>query len=301
MSWSFSDITATTYVATVTATVTKSGVYFIDGGHGYLGSSTTPDSPTGVVMQETLHVFGLTPGTTYHRHAECVGGAADGTVSTLPAYAPPRLLLRGPTTVLASSPRRVRSPVVATATDALGNPLATTCTPTLLPVSAGKTQHRVRCTSAKDSYGQQAVGYRVVTVLGSDAQLARLLRTLGSSPLRRHLVAARALGQAHRTAAEARELARALEAVAEAHLSVARASSVRVAILRIGRALGRHLHVVRPGETVWGIVRAQLSSRGRPVGEHLVAFAVRRTFAANPGVRHGHGVLRPGTVLVLPF
>lgn len=87
----FSEVTQTSYVVTATATVLVSGVFGWDAGHGYLGSSTTPDAPDGEVRTSRMHVSGRTPGTTYTHRASCPPAAASATVRTLPALVCPRV------------------------------------------------------------------------------------------------------------------------------------------------------------------------------------------------------------------
>ena len=296
MSLSFAHVTAESYEVVVEAVVTRPGVFQLGEGHAYFGTSETPADAAGVPMTSTATILTPEPGDTTWT-ASCVGGSASGVVHVPGPPAPPQVTLRGPTTVAASGHAGAPNPLVATALDARGRQLPTSCSPAVL--RPGRTA--VTCTSAADSAGRVGRATRIVTVLGAEAQLGRLRDELVPGRLRDLVEAARVAVVRRDGPAAARRLGLVLDQLPSAGLPARRSADVRAALLRVGRVLGLSIpsvHVVRPGETVWSIVTDALrTTTGSPPSQHEVALGVRLVLARNPGALDRRGVLHPGSVL----
>jgi hypothetical protein len=300
MTLQFANVSYRSYDVVVSAVVTRPGVFQLGDGHAYFGTSETAPDPAGVVMTATATIITPEPGAQERWTASCLGGHVTGVVQVPTAPVPPRLTVRGPSTVRATGHHGVADPLAATAVDAHGRTVAAHCTPAVLPIIPRQT--RVTC-SARDSAGRVGVATRVVTVLGAGAQLAHLRDTLGAGRLR-DLVEASHSAVEHRDGpAAARRLGLVLDALSSSGLRGQRLRDVRADVVRIGHVLGRPIpavHAVRPGETPWSIVTDALRQRtGSTPDDHAIALGVRLLLAVNPGALDRFGVLHPGTVLAL--
>lgn len=302
MTLSFAHVSTSSYDVVVRAVVTRPGVFRLGDGHAYFGTSQTPPDPAGVPMTSTATIVSPAAGSTDRWTASCVGGSAEGTVHVPAAPRPPRVTVHGPSRVRATSRDGARDPLTATAVDAAGHPVAAHCTPAVLPLAPARTT--VTCT-ARDSAGRTGRATRVVTVLGAAAQLVQLRDGLGHGHLRDLVSAALAAARARDSDAAVRELALVLDALPGSGLRNDRRAAVHADVLRISHVLARRLplvHAVRPGETVWSIVRDALRRRtGRAPTDHAVALEVRLVLASNPAALDRRGLLHPGTVLSLPL
>jgi hypothetical protein len=302
MTLRFDNVSYQSYDVVVSAVVTRPGLFQLGDGHAFFGTSETAPDPAGVLMTATATIITPEPGAQERWTASCIGGHVAGVVQVPAAPAPPRLTVRGPSTVRATGHHGVADPLAATAVDAHGRTLAAHCTPAVLPIVPRQT--RVTC-SARDSAGRVGVASRVVTVLGAGAQLTSLRDTLGPGHLRDLVDATRSAVDRRDGPAAARRLGLVLDALPTSGLRGQRLLDVRADVVRIGRVLGRAIpavHAVRPGETVWSVVADALRQRtGRAPDDHAIALGVRLLLAVNPGALDRFGVLHPGTVLALPL
>ncbi len=145
---------------------------------------------------------------------------------------------------------------------------------------------------------QLRLDYRTPTVAPTAGQeIARLNADAGSGPIHRDVSALAAAQRSGNRYGQARALA--LVRARAADLPSAQGALVRQRVDRLRHLLGVGLppvHVVRPGEHLWQVVRAELVRRGRPHSDHAVAVAARRVQADNAcGL-----ALIPGQLLVLP-
>ncbi len=302
MTLTFQNVSYRQYDVVVTAVVTRAGIFQLNDGHAYFGTSETPPSPDGVLMTSTATIISPDPGSTVEWGAQCVGGSASGVVHVPRAPVPPRLSIEGPSTVRATGHHGAADPLHATAVDNRGRHLAAHCAPAVLPVTPSRTT--VTCTSARDSTGRAGVAKRVVTVLGAGAQLAQLRDSLGRGHLRDLVSSAHDAVIRRDGPAAARRLGIVLDALPTSGLKGQRLIDVRADVQRIGHVLGRVIplvHQVQPGETVWSVVTDALQHKGIAADAHAVALGVRLVLAANPGALDRFGYLQPGTVLSLPL
>lgn len=302
MTLTFSNVSYRSYDVVVTAVVTRAGIFQLNEGHAYFGTSETPPIPEGVLMTSTATIISPDPGTAVEWGASCVGGSASGIVHVPRAPVPPRLSVEGPLTIRATGHHGATDPLRATAVDNRGHRLPAHCAPAILPLTPSRTT--VTCTSGRDSTGRVGTTTRVVTVLGAGPQLAQLRDSLGRGHLRDLVSAAHDAVVRRDGPASARRLGIVLDALPTSGLKGQRLVDVRTDIERIGHVLGRVIpvvHQVRPGETVWSVVTDALRHKGIVADDHSVALGVRLVLASNPAALDRFGYLQPGTVLALPL
>ena len=183
----FSEVGDHSFTATVTASVTTPGVFFLNDFHAYFGQTGRTTS--------TLRATVPSADTDYTYRARCVGGTATATVRTLretavpsgPAASvgAPSVVVEGPALLVALSPRSVATRVRARATDNVGRVLPVTCDPVRVPPAG---TFRVTCTSGPDSAGRVGSSTHRVHVRGAAEQLRMLRASLPPSRLTELLV-----------------------------------------------------------------------------------------------------------------
>ncbi len=299
----FQDVTPQSFVAVISATVTRTGVFQLGEGHAYFGSSQAGVLPPEGTPMSTTQRSQARPGTDVTVRASCEGDAAVATVHVpdLPPVELPLLpqvdILGGPTRFAASGPHGHSNPVRAVAVDYLGQALAVTCLPRVLAVTPHHST--VTCTSAPDAFGRVAQARQEITIVPPETTLALVRRQLPPGPWT--AIGARAL-QAIRTgdrAAQTRELALLRDAVLSHPLDPVLRTRVREAVALCRQGLGVRsvaLHTVLPGEHLWQIARRLAPAGASDVVVHDV---VKALLARNPGALDSRGLLRVGSVLDL--